>query len=190
MAVQDYKNPLSYGVREKNILEFVSSQVAKAIERKQSEEEIHQLNTSLELRVEERTAELREAQEKIVRQEKLAVLGQLAGGIGHELRNPLGVINNAIYYLKMIQPDSNEKVKSYHTLIEQEVRTAEKIIGDLLDFAKNATTDAEWVSIPDLINKVLARVVVEDSLHVTLEFSSDLPTLRIDPLHLEQAMIT
>ena len=157
-------------------------------ERKMAEDEIKRLNATLEKRVEERTAELREAQEKIVRQEKLAVLGQLAGGIGHELRNPLGVINNAIYYLKLIQPDTNDKVKSYHSLIEQEVHTAEKIIGDLLDFAKGATTDSEWVSIPDLVNRVLARVAVPDSVHIAVDFSNDLPTIRTDPLHLEQVM--
>jgi nitrogen-specific signal transduction histidine kinase len=40
-------------------------------------------------------------QERLVHQEKLAVLGQLAGGVGHELRNPLGVIKNAAYFLNM-----------------------------------------------------------------------------------------
>ena len=105
-------------------------------ERMRAEEEIRQLNAELEQRVEERTRELRKAQEKIVRQEKLAVLGQLAGGVGHELRNPLGVISNAIYYLKLIQPDAEAKVKQYHAMIEREVRNAEKIITDLLDFAR------------------------------------------------------
>ena len=49
-------------------------------ERKQAEDQIRQLNTDLELRVEARYRELREAQDQLIRQEKLAVLGQLAGG--------------------------------------------------------------------------------------------------------------
>ncbi len=65
-------------------------------ERKQAEQKLAQYSEHLEEMVEERTSELREAQEKLVRQEKLAVLGQLAGGVGHELRNPLAVINNAL----------------------------------------------------------------------------------------------
>ena len=80
-------------------------------ERKEAEKEILRLNAGLEQRVEERTRELIDAQEKLVRQEKLAVLGQLAGGVGHELRNPLAVINNAIYFLKLIQPDAEAKVR-------------------------------------------------------------------------------
>jgi len=53
----------------------------------------------LEEMVEDRTRDLRNAQEQLVRKEKLAVLGQLAGSMGHELRNPLGVISNSVYYL-------------------------------------------------------------------------------------------
>jgi two-component system sensor kinase FixL len=81
--------------------------------RKQAEEEIQQLNVTLEQRVEARTRELRAAQEQLVRKEKLATLGQMAGSVGRELRNPLGVINTSIYYLKMVQPEVNEKIKQH-----------------------------------------------------------------------------
>ncbi|NTV84560.1 MAG: two-component sensor histidine kinase, partial [Bacteroidales bacterium] len=84
--------------------------------------------------MEQRTRELREAQEQLVRQERLATLGQLAGSIGHELRNPLGVISNAVYFLKLSQPNASDKVKEYLDIIEKETRTSDKIITDLLDF--------------------------------------------------------
>jgi len=59
-------------------------------ERKRAEETLKEYSERLEEMVEERTRELRKAQEQLLRQERLAVLGQLAGGVGHELRNPLG----------------------------------------------------------------------------------------------------
>ena len=65
----------------------------------------------LEEMVEECTKKLLEAQEQLICKEKLAVLGQLAGGVGHELRSPLGVMSNAVYYLKMILSDADETIK-------------------------------------------------------------------------------
>ncbi|MBW2661366.1 MAG: hypothetical protein JRD93_05125, partial [Deltaproteobacteria bacterium] len=62
---------------------------------------LEEARDNLEQKVEERTKELKEAQEALVRNEKLAALGQLAGSVGHELRNPLGVIKNAGYFLNM-----------------------------------------------------------------------------------------
>ena len=130
--------------------------------RKQAEEKIIQLNAELEQRVEERTRELRQAQDQIVRQEKLAVLGKLAGGVGHELRNPLGIISNAIYYLKMIQPDADEKVQQYHAMIEREVRTSEKIITDLMDYSRLESMERNAVSVSELVQWTLMRFAVPD----------------------------
>jgi PAS domain S-box-containing protein len=156
--------------------------------RKQAEEEIHQLNATLELRVEERTRSLTDAQEQLVRQEKLAVLGQLAGSVGHELRNPLGVINTAIYYLKTVQPDAGEKVKRYHAMIEQEVRNADKIIGDLLDFARVVKAERTPVAIAELVQRVMERYPVPPSVEVTLEIPADLPMVFADPRQMEQVL--
>ena len=157
-------------------------------ERKADEDKIHQLNTALEQRVEERTRELREAQEQLVRKEKLAVLGQLAGGVGHELRNPLGVISNSVYYLKMVQPDANEKIKKHLALIEQEVHNAARIVGDLLELCTRHIHGPEAGIFRELVEHTLSRFPVPVSIPVNLKIPADLPQVYADPLHVEQVL--
>jgi PAS domain S-box-containing protein len=156
--------------------------------RKQAEEEIKQLNANLEQRVEERTRELRETQEKLVIKEKLAGLGHRGGGVGHELRNPLGVINSAIYYLKMVQADAPEKIRQYHAMIEQEVHNSEKIINDLLDFARGVTAQREPVAVAELMEHVLKRFPAPASVQVALNLPADLPKVYADPRQMEQVL--
>ena len=157
-------------------------------ERKQIEAEMRQLNSELEQRVDERTRELRNTQEKLVRQERLATLGQLASSVGHELRNPLGVISNAVYYLKMSQPDASDKVREYLGIIEKETRASNKIITDLLDFTRLKTVLREQVSVPDLVKNVLARYPTPASVAVTLNIPNNLPKVFADPHQMEQVL--
>jgi PAS domain S-box-containing protein len=157
-------------------------------ERKWAEEEILKLNAGLEQRVEERTRELREAQEQLVRQEKLAVLGQMAGSVSHELRNPLGVISNAIYFLKMIQPDADEKIKEYLDLIEKNLNLSNKIVTDLLDFTRIKTVDREAASVSELVNQMFDRFPPPESVKVIMNIPTDIPRVYVDPYHIVQIL--
>ncbi|MBI4668987.1 MAG: HAMP domain-containing protein [Elusimicrobia bacterium] len=62
--------------------------------------ELQRFNMELEARVEARTRELKATQDELIKQERLAAIGQMASVVGHELRNPLSVINNSIYVIK------------------------------------------------------------------------------------------
>jgi PAS domain S-box-containing protein len=164
----------------------VSVFVSDTTERKQAEQALQEYSTRLETEVEQRTHELREAHEQLVRQERLATLGQLAGSVGHELRNPLGVISNAIYYLKLSQPNASDIVKEYLDIIENETRTSAKIVTDLLDFTRIKSVDREPVSVSELVNQTLERYSVPQSVRVVLEIPADLPQIYADPQHIAQ----
>ncbi|MRR30634.1 PAS domain S-box protein, partial [bacterium] len=155
-------------------------------ERKEIDEAIRTYSERLEREVEVRTRELQETQEKLGRQEKLAVLGQLAGGVGHELRNPLSVITNAIYLLKLVQADASPKVNEYLGIIEQETHTAEQIISDLLEFSRTKSVSREPVIVKEILRQVLERFPAPENVTVKYKIPANLPTVFADPRHLLQ----
>lgn len=155
-------------------------------ERKHMEEEINKLNAELEQKVRERSKQLLDAQEELVRKEKLAMLGQLAGGVGHELRNPLGVINNAVYYLSMVLPGADNKVKEYLDVIKSEVDASGRIISDLLDFSRSKTPHTTLLDPKHLIQESLGRCIVPENITVRTELAETLPRVTVDPLQMIQ----
>ena len=151
-------------------------------ERKQAEKVLRTYSEQLEEMVETRTRALQDAQEKLVRREKLAVLGQLAGGVGHELRNPLGAIKNAAYFLHMVLENPNNEVREMLRTLEHEVGIAEKIISGLLDFATTKSPERHRVHVNDVIKEALSRVTLPTAptVQVSLQFQDDLPAILAD----------
>ena len=81
--------------------------------------------------------DLAAAHEQLVRSERLAAIGELASTIGHELRNPLGVISNALYLLRGdIAKAPTESSSRHMATAEREVSAATVIVSDLLEFAR------------------------------------------------------
>jgi signal transduction histidine kinase len=138
-------------------------------------------STHLAEMVDERTRELREAQDKLVRQERLAVMGQLAGSVSHELRNPLGVISNAVYYLGLAQPQADPKIREYLEIIQTETRIADKIVADLLNYARLKSAECEPVVLENLLLRTMERYPAPEAVEVTLKIPRNLPQIWVDP---------
>jgi signal transduction histidine kinase len=156
-------------------------------------QQIRESQQRLEGKVNDRThalhaalRQLEDAQAALVRREKLAMLGQLAGGVGHELRNPLGVMSNAIYYLELVLQTAPEDVRDYLRLLREQVALSSKIVSDLLDTAKLTPPQRRVVTVQSIIASQLARVSVPPAVHVTEEHDPQLPPVEVDPVQIGQ----
>ena len=112
-------------------------------------------------------ADLANAHEQLVRQERLAGIGQLASTVGHELRNPLGVISNAVYLLRAdFGADPTPAAQRHLATAEREVSAATVIVSDLLEFAREREPVFEDVDVTGLLDEVLAILPPPSGVHV------------------------
>ena len=158
--------------------------------------EVQQSRVDLEHKVEERTRDLNDtlhklsdAQEALVRRERLAMLGQLSSGVGHELRNPLGVMTNAVYYLKTVLAGSPPNVHEYLDILSQQITLSEKIVSDLLDFARSKPPRRTPTDVREVTEKQIARVGAGNGTRIDTDLPGDLPRVLVDPVQLGQIML-
>jgi len=134
------------------------------------------------------TESLRNAQEELLQREKLAMLGQLAGGVGNELRNPLGVMNNAVFLLKELLPDADETVSEYLEIIRNEIENSHRIISEFIDFFRTKAPQARPVPSWELISECLEGCVIPEDVTVATELPEALPPLMVDPAQITQVL--
>jgi len=156
---------------------------------------VEEAHNALEERVQQRTKELEDAltalrrtQDELVLRERLALLGQLSSSVGHELRNPLGVMTNAIYFLEMVQADAPAEVREYLGILRHQVALAEKIVGDLLDFARLKAPQRQSIAVARVIDDQCARLVGVERLTIERRIDPDLPDVEIDPVQIGQVV--
>lgn len=154
-------------------------------QRQQAEETLREHSEHLQDIVLECTRELREAQEELVRKEKLAVLGQLAGGIAHELRNPLGLIKGSAYFLDMVIPKTNPEVQEALRILIRGIAKSERIIESLLGFARPDILSLQTVEVNHCVQEALADITIPESVRVEQKLDPSLAPIKADPGQLE-----
>jgi signal transduction histidine kinase len=132
--------------------------------------------------VEKRTRDMEQVQEKLIRSERLAAVGELASGVGHELRNPLNVIRNCAYLLKMplSTKDDAEAVNTL-ALLDKQIDIANKIVTDLLDFTRITPPSPVRVDLKNLVNESLSWISVPSQVTVNANLNGNSRPVWTDP---------
>ncbi len=160
----------------------------EVVRRKVAEDEIRRLNQELEAKVQERSQQLLQAQAELVRKERLAVLGQVAGSVGHELRNPLGVMSNAVYFLQTVLADADDGIKEYLDIIKSEIADSERIVSDLLDSVRAKAPHPEAVAARELVDLTLRKYHVPSCVTLKIDIPEALPPLQVDAMQMHQVL--
>ncbi|MCW4023955.1 MAG: PAS domain S-box protein [Candidatus Bathyarchaeota archaeon] len=159
-------------------------------EQKKLYQKIEEYSESLEQIVEERTKALREAQDQLVRNERLAAIGELAGMVGHDLRNPLTGIKNAAYLLRKKQSGNmDDRSLDLLGIIDRSVDSANKIINDLLDYSRELRLEFEEYSPKSLINYLLISNVKIPKNIILSENVQSFPMIWVDVGKIERVFL-
>ncbi|OPX40231.1 MAG: hypothetical protein B1H13_08070 [Desulfobacteraceae bacterium 4484_190.3] len=135
--------------------------------------------------------EFKNLERKFYESQKLAAVGQLAAGIAHEIRNPLSSIKMSLQILeKRMRPSGNDSKR--FKIAQREIDHLEKLVNDILIFAKPSEPQKEPSNIKRILEHALAMVeksVSDKEIHVRTRFEENIPPIEVDPAMLEQSFI-
>jgi len=141
-----------------------------------------ELNASLE--------ELSETQARLVFQERLAAIGQVAAAVGHELRNPLGVLTNSLYLIRTALPSGDtERIERHLATADREIGAAVVIVEGLLDFARQSEPELEEFDLDDLVDEALSVAAPPAGIDVARRRLDDVGGVRGDRQQLRQVLL-
>lgn len=147
---------------------------------KEAESRLRDLNDDLEVLVRDRTQELREAQAELVKKEKLATLGQVSGGIAHEIRNPLNAVKTSIYYLSNARTPTPEKTNEHLDRIDRQVTLIDNVVTALSDVAKLPDPNRTPLDLTTALPQIARAVGLPPNIEVQWQFDDGLPHVIVD----------
>jgi PAS domain S-box-containing protein len=149
-------------------------------ERKQLQDKLAEYSEKLEKRFEERTLQLKQIQSKLVKSERLAAIGQLAGMVGHDLRNPLTSIKAAMYFLNVKYSSKMDPIgKDMLATIDKSIEYSNKIISDLLDFSREIKLEYSKTTPKILLTSTLSLIEIPEKIKIN-DLTTEILTCNID----------
>lgn len=156
-------------------------------ERKEAERRARE---ELERRVAERTAELKAAQEQLLRSERLATLGQLTATVSHELRNPLGTIRSTAFVVReMLGGGKEERLTRALDRIERNVERCDRIIDELLEFTRERPLAAQSLAFDDWLSEILDGLSLPEGVSRRLDLGCGAEVISFDPEAMRRCVI-
>ena len=170
-----------YLEKKNHLTKTLVERIGGALRQMELEISLRRYYDQLETDVEDRTKDLEDVQEKLIRSERLAAVGELASGVGHELRNPLNVIRNCAYLLNMYLNDKgDEEAKSSLEVFDKQIDVANKIVTDLMDFTRIKPSSRHRTDLTFLVNESLSYVSVPENIKIKSHLNGNSPPVNID----------
>jgi len=135
--------------------------------------------------------EVQNLKKEIERNQRLASLGRLAAGVAHEIRNPLSSIKGFATYFKERYKDIPEDLSTAEVMI-QEVERLNRVIGQLLEFARPTTIEKKNISVRTVLQhslKMIERQAREKNIRTETAFSPDIEDVSLDPDSINQVLL-
>jgi len=158
-------------------------------ERKEMEEKLERYSERLQDLVEQRTRELKQAQQRLLNAERLAAIGETAAMVGHDLRNPLQVMSNLLYIgKKMLEeiPSRCRKIavemgiEDLFGNVAKQIEYMNKIASDLQDYARPLKPEFAPTRLYTLINETLSTLTIPETVKVSMTIPKDFPNIVVD----------
>jgi len=136
---------------------------------------------SLEEEVSCRVKEIEDIQARLLRSERLSVLGEMASSVGHELRNPLNVIKNCIYLLRMsCNSITDDEIPELFRTLDNQVDVSSKIVTDLLDYSRIQPPVTSTYPISRIIADATAASSIPGNITVFTVFENPFESVCVD----------
>ena len=160
--------------------------------------ELNDMQETLEIKVEERTLQLKAAQRKLVQSDRLATLGQLAASVAHEINNPIsGVLNLSTLLERLMAngtfpPGREAEFRKYLNLISAETARVGRIVSDLLAFSRRSKPQRAPADLNKLVRTTLGLAdhkLKLISADVVLDLQESLPLVECDASQIQQVIL-
>jgi signal transduction histidine kinase len=128
-------------------------------------------------------------QQELIRTERLAAVGELAGGVAHEIRNPLAGIGGALTMLAREVP-ADDDTQEVMEEVQKQIQRMERLVSDLLAYARPGRLHSEWIHVHTILEQAAASISQLPSLpdaDLVMNLDARIPEVYADPRELEHA---